>query len=272
MSSFKEKTVLVTGAASGIGFLMGKKALIRGARHLVMWDINEDQLIHAAAQLTKKGFSVSTNIVDVSDPDQVLEAAMMVASQIGTIDILFNNAGVIVGKSFAEHTNDDIDRTMGVNTLGMMYVTNAFLPDMMNDNSGHIINITSAAGLTPNPGMAVYAASKWAAIGWSESLRLELKKSHPGVKVLNVMPGYINTGMFAGVKPPVMMPFLNADKISSKIIRFVERDKLHLKAPFLVKITTLVRGLLPTRLYDIVAGKVFKVYESMDTFIGRNHE
>lgn len=272
MSTFNNKTVLVTGGASGIGFLMGKKALINGAKHLIIWDINKDQLIFAASELAKHGYSVSTNVVDVSDSSQVQRTATEVLSAHGAVDILFNNAGIVVGKLFHEHSSDDIERTLGVNTLGLMLVANAFLPEMMKRDSGHIINITSAVGLTPNPGMTVYAASKWAAVGWSESLRLELKETHPGVRILNVMPGYINTGMFDGVKAPLLMPLLDPHKITNKIIRAVEKNRIHLKAPFLVKTTLIFRGLLPTRVYDFIAGKVFRVYESMNTFKGRTNE
>ena len=272
MTSFNDKTVLVTGAANGIGFLMGKKALLKGAKHLVMWDINEDALISAASLLSGKGFSISTNVVDVSQADQVQQAALEVLKEVGKVDILFNNAGIVVGKAFHEHTAEDISRTIDINTKGLMYVAHAFLPAMMEANSGNIINITSAAGLTPNPGMTVYAASKWAAVGWAESLRLEVKKTHPGIKFLNVMPSYINTGMFDGVKAPILTPFLDADMITSKIIRYVEKEKIHLKAPFMVKTTLFFRGILPSGVYDFVAGNLFKVYESMETFKGHKNE
>tara|TARA_R110000868_G_scaffold306734_3_gene568113 strand:- start:39756 stop:40574 length:819 start_codon:yes stop_codon:yes gene_type:complete len=272
MASFKNKTVLVTGGASGIGFLMGKKALQKGAKHLILWDINEDQLIFAANQLSKQGFSVSTNVVDVSSAEQVSSAALELLNHFEALDFLFNNAGIVVGKLFHQHTVEDIERTLGVNVNALMYVTNAFLSSMMDRDSGHIVNITSAVGLTPNPGMTVYAASKWAAVGWAESLRLELKDSHPGIHFLNVMPSYINTGMFAGVKTPLFMPLLDPHIITDKIIRSVEQEKIHLKAPFMVKTTLFFRGVLPTRLYDFVAGKIFRVYESMNTFKGHGNE
>ncbi len=272
MASFKNKTVLVTGAAGGIGYILGKKALLKGARNLIMWDVNEDQLFASASKLLGQGFSVSTNKVDVSKANQVQKAAKEALEKFGKIDTLFNNAGIVVGKSFHEHSIEDIDRTMDINTKGLMYVARAFLPAMMDANSGHIINITSAVGLTPNPGMTVYAASKWAAVGWAESLRLEIENTHPGVKFLNVMPSYIDTGMFDGVKAPRLMPLLDQDIITTKIIEAVEKEKIHLKAPFMVKTTLFFRGVLPTRLYDLIAGKVFKVYESMETFKGRTNE
>ncbi len=272
MSSFKNKVVLVTGGASGIGFLMGKKSLQQEAKHLIIWDINPELLQLASKTLHQEGYSVSTHLVDVSDPESVSNAAALVIKQFNKVDILFNNAGIIVGKPFHEHTPQDIARTVGVNQLALMYVTNAFLPEMMKSNSGHIIAITSSAGLTPNPGMVVYVSSKWGAVGWVESLRLELKRSHSGIKFLNVMPGYIKSKMFDGVTPPRMMPLLEPEQLTDTIIHSVIKNKSTLKAPALVKITTLARGLLPQSWYDFVAANVFKVYTSMDTFKGHSNE
>lgn len=270
MSTFKDKVVLVTGGASGIGYLLGKKSLEKGADHLIIWDINSDLLEDAYTKLSEYGYNVSTQKVDVSNPMEVEHAAALTLQKFDMVNILFNNAGIIVGKPFHKHTSEEIAKTVGVNQLALMYVTNAFLPHMMNTNSGHIVAITSSAGLTPNPGMVVYVSSKWGAVGWVESLRLELKRSHHGIKFTNVMPGYIATKMFTGVTSPLCMPLLDPDKITNKIISYVERNKTTLKAPALVKITTLARGLLPQTWYDFVAEKIFKVYTSMDTFKGHN--
>jgi short-subunit dehydrogenase len=270
MTSFKNKTVLITGAASGIGLLMGEFCLQRGAKHLVMWDINPNSLAKTSQELIQKGFSVSTNVVDIRDKDQIAKTAASVLNNLNSIDILFNNAGIVVGTSFEKHSYEDIENTISVNSLGMMYVTRAFLPRMIETGFGRIINIASAAGLTPNPGMTVYAASKWAAVGWSDSLRIELEKNHKNIKVLTVMPSYINTGMFDGVKAPLLIPFLKPKKISNKILDAVEKDKFYLREPFMIKLSPFVRGILPARIYDFVAGKILKVYSSMDSFKGRN--
>ncbi|MEO1021576.1 MAG: SDR family oxidoreductase [Bacteroidota bacterium] len=272
MGSFKNKTVLVTGGASGIGLKMGRQALVRGAKHLILWDINEDKLITAAAHLQKEGFEVTTQIVDVSSTGDVRQAAELVRMDVGPVDILFNNAGIVVGKPFTEHSIEDIERTLGVNTTGLMLVAKAFIPDMIETGSGHIINIASAAGLTSNPGMTVYAASKWAAVGWSDSLRLEFKKEDIPIRVLTVMPSYINTGMFAGVTTPFMTPLLDPDDITKKILDAVEHDKVILREPLIVKFAPFLKGVLPQKIYDFVAGNLFRVYSSMDTFIGRKTE
>lgn len=269
MSTFKDKVVLVTGGASGIGFLIGKKSLQKGARHLIIWDINSDNLESSYSSLTKEGYSVSTQVVDISQAQSVDVAATELLTKHHKVDILFNNAGIIVGKPFHKHTSQEMEKTIGVNQLGLMYVTNSFLPMMMNSNSGHIVAITSSAGLTPNPGMVVYVSSKWGAVGWIESLRLELHRTHSGIKILNVMPGYIATKMFAEITPPRFMPLLDPNGITDKIINYVERNKTTLKAPSLVKITTLARGTLPQSWYNFIASKIFRVYTSMDTFKGK---
>lgn len=269
MTSFSGKTILITGAASGIGFIMGRMALEKGAKHLVMWDINSESLSASADELTSKGYSASTNLVDVRNKEQVSKVSKEVIKEQGTIDILFNNAGIIVGKSFADHSYEDIENTLAVNSLGLMYVARAFLPAMIEKGFGRIINIASAAGLTPNPGMTVYAASKWAAVGWSDSLRIELEQNHENIKVLTVMPSYINTGMFDGVKAPLLIPLLDPEKISAKILNSVEKEKFILREPFMIKLSPFVRGILPARIYDFIAGKILKVYSSMNTFTGR---
>tara|TARA_R110001599_G_scaffold244895_1_gene445028 strand:- start:133789 stop:134616 length:828 start_codon:yes stop_codon:yes gene_type:complete len=269
MTSFSGKTVLITGAASGIGFIMGRIALERGAKHLVMWDINSESLSASADELSSNGYSVSTNLVDVRNKEQVSKVSEEVIKEQGTIDILFNNAGIVVGKSFADHSYEDIENTLAVNSLGLMYVARAFLPAMIEKGFGRIINIASAAGLTPNPGMTVYAASKWAAVGWSDSLRIELEQNHENIKVLTVMPSYIKTGMFDGVKAPLLIPLLDPEKISAKIMNSVEKEKILLREPFMIKLSPFVRGILPAKIYDFVAGKILKVYSSMNTFTGR---
>ena len=272
MSSFKNKNVLITGGAKGIGFLMGEKSLIRGAAKLIIWDVDEKALTEAKRWFSSKGYNVITQMVDVSNPDHVLKSAQEILEEHGSVDILFNNAGIVAGKDFVDQEMEEIKKTMDVNSLGLMYVAQAFLPTMQSRRSGHIINIASAAGLTPNPGMTVYAASKWAAVGWSESLQLEMKKTGSPVKVLTVMPSYIDTGMFEGVTTPLLMPLLDPDVITSKILDAVESDKKRLREPFMVKLTPLIRGILPSKIYNFVAGKIFGVYGSMDTFIGRTEE
>ncbi len=271
MSSFKDKNVLITGGASGIGLLMAIRILKDEPNTIIIWDNNSENIESVRDKLTVKPSSqIITKIVDIADPDQIYEAAELLLSQLSAIDIIINNAGIIVGGLFSERSSREIQQTININLLGAMHVTRAFLPAMQKQGAGHIVNIASAAGLMGNPRMSVYAASKWGLIGWSESLRIELEQQNSGIKVTTVEPSYINTGMFAGVTPPLLTPLLDPKEFAGSVIQAVKKNKIHLRAPFVVKLLPFLRGILPARIFDYVAGKLFGVYHSMDTFKGRN--
>lgn len=272
MSSLKDRAVLITGGGSGIGLLMAKLAVKENASHVILWDYNDSHLKAARKTLENDYTTVSGQQVDISNTDQITDAVKELSNTMGPIDIVINNAGIIVGGPFSDLTSQDIERTINVNLLGAMQVTRTLLPFMKKSGTGHIVNIASAAGLIPNPGMSVYAASKWGLIGWSESLRLELQQTYPGIKVTTVEPSFINTGMFRGVSPPLFTPLLQPEDIAKSIIKAVKNDKIHLRAPFTVKLLPFLRGILPTRVFDYVAGKLFGVYRSMDTFTGRKRD
>jgi all-trans-retinol dehydrogenase (NAD+) len=271
MSLIKGKTVLITGGASGIGKLMGALLLQKGASALVIWDINPVLLAETEAELRSKGFTVHTYQVDVADLGQIRETAGRVLHEVGTIDILINNAGIIVGKYFTEHSHTEISKTMQINAEALMHIALCFLPGMQAKNSGHIVNIASAAGMLSNPKMSVYAASKWAVIGWSESLRLELEATS-AIQVTTVTPSYIDTGMFAGVKAPLLLPLIKPDQIAADIIKAIEKNKVFLRAPRMVYTLPFAKGILPVRLFDWLVGKGLGVYKSMDAFSGRKPE
>jgi len=274
MSLIKNKTVLITGGASGIGKLMGEKLLKAGAKQLVIWDINKENLDKTSSELKAGGFIVFPHVVDISDTDKVVELAKTVKKEAGSVDILINNAGVVAGKRFANLSHKEIDFTMNVNSLAMMHITLEFLPDMIEKGDAHIVNISSAAGYVANPKMSVYTASKWAALGWSESLRIELEELHKNLHVTTVTPFYINTGMFAGVKSNPFLPILDSDKITDVIIEAIKNNKLFVREPLLVKTVPFVKGILPTRAFDWFAGRLLGIYKGMDNFVGhegKNH-
>ncbi|WP_026999114.1 SDR family oxidoreductase [Eisenibacter elegans] len=268
MTKIKDKTVLITGGASGIGRLMGERMLERGAAKLVIWDINDAMMQEVAEAFRARQWEVYTYNVDVSDVEAIQQAAAAVEKEVGTVDLLINNAGVVVGKEFVEHSHHDIDFTMSINTAALMHISLAFLPTMIAQGSGHIINIASAAGLVSNPKMAVYCASKWAVIGWSDSLWLELKQKHPGITVSTVTPYYINTGMFDGVRSPII-PIISPELAVAKILRGIERNKRFVRMPGIIYLLPLVKGLLSAGLFDLIVGKGMGVYKTMTNFKGR---
>lgn len=269
MSSFRDKNILVTGGANGIGRLLGIKSLQEGAKNLAVWDVDEFSMKQLADECKKEGWNCHTYKVDLSDAAEIEAAAKRVKQDIGNIDILFNNAGIVVGKPFLDQSNEDIRKTLAINIEAVMLTAKVFLTEMVEQKSGHIINISSASALMGNPNMSVYAGSKWAVSGWSESLRLEMERLGGDVKVTTIQPSYIKTGMFAGVRAPLLTPLLEPEEITDKIIKAVKKDKIILREPFMVKITPFLKGVLPTRLFDLLAGKLFKVYSTMNRFTGR---
>lgn len=260
-------TALITGGASGIGLLMGRMLLERGAARLIVWDASAANIEAAGAVLSPLG-SVIFERMDVSDTDAVLAAAERLEAEGAAIDLLFNNAGIVVGKPFLDHQHADIDRTLAINTGALMHLTRALLPGMVARGGGHIVNIASAAALVSNPNMSVYAASKWAVTGWSDSLRQEMERSGTGVRVTTVLPYYIHTGMFDGVRSR-LIPILRPEDVARRILRAVERDAVFLHMPAIVRLLPLLRGLLPTRALDFVLNRIFGVASSMDAFKGR---
>ena len=268
MGKFNDKRVLITGAASGIGRIMGAMALEKGAAALVIWDINQANIDATVAEFKAKG-SVFGYRVDISDELQVVSAAQQVKEQIGDIDILINCAGIITSnKTFDRCTTDEINRTININTIAPMVVALQFLPDMIARDSGHICNISSAGGLISNPKMSVYAASKWAVIGWSDSVRIELAQRKSKVRFTTVAPFYINTGMFEGVKSSIF-PILKPEYVAKKVIRAIEKNKMFKGIPFGFHFIRFWQFILPTRMFDFFFGKVFGIYHAMDNFTGR---
>jgi all-trans-retinol dehydrogenase (NAD+) len=260
--------VLITGGASGIGKLMGQIVLQKGAE-LIIWDINQENINETITALSKFG-SISGYQVDVSNVEQVASTAESVIKKYGAVDLLINNAGIVVGKVFHEHSTQDITRTMNINAIAPMIIAQHFLPVMMKQKSGHICNIASSAGLTSNPGMSVYAASKWAVIGWSDSFRIEMQQLKTNIGVTTVTPYYINTGMFNGVRSSVI-PILKPEKVARKIIRGIERNRLFVSMPWSVHFVRLSQGLLPFAVYDWFVGRVLGIYKTMEHFEGRKN-
>lgn len=260
---------MITGGASGIGKLMGKLALEKGAAVLIIWDIDPGNIQKACLELKPFGKVISYE-VDVSNPAKVFEVAAQVKEAHGIVDILINNAGIVVGKYFHEHSVLEIDRTMKINASAPMHITAQFLKDMIDQDFGHICNISSSAGFTSNPRMSVYAASKWALLGWSDSLRLEMQQLGKNVKVTTVTPYYINTGMFAGVKSKV--PILNPDKVAKKIIQGIENNSIIVSMPWSMRFVRFFQGLFPIWFFDWFVGKVLGVYSTMDHFEGRKKD
>jgi short-subunit dehydrogenase len=268
---FKDRNVLITGGASGIGKIMGRMALERGASTLIIWDINPQNISLTINELSQYG-KVRGYIVDVSRNDLIIETYNKVKAECGNVDILINCAGIVTSnKTFDQQTTDEILRTMNINTIAPMLVTRAILPDMLRRQTGHVCTIASAGGMLGNPRMSVYGASKWGAIGWSDSMRIELQANKSKVHVTTVAPYYINTGMFDGVKSRII-PILKPEYVSKKVIRAIEKNRTFCGIPFGFHFIRFWQAMLPTKAFDWLFGEVFGIYHTMDNFTGRKTE
>jgi short-subunit dehydrogenase len=271
MSKLDGKRVLITGGAQGIGFQMAIKFAERGA-DVIIADIDEEKLAAAVASLEERAIVPAAFQVDVTNPASIAAMRAHIAAEVGPIDVLVNNAGVVFGGPFTKIPLDEHFKTYEVNVLGLVAVTHAFLDDLVARPEAHLVHIASASGFIGLPFGSTYASSKWAVIGFGESIRAELNvQGHKHVHHTIVCPSYIGTGMFEGAEAPKTTSILEPAYLAEKVVLAVEHDKVHVLEPFMVKLTPLLRDLLPTGLYDRLA-HLFGADTSMAQWTGRGPE
>ena len=269
--------VLITGAAGGMGRMYAERAVSEHAASVTLWDRDASALARAADELgtvSRGRTAVRSYVVDVGDLGAIAKTAQRVRREVGNPDVLINNAGIVRGNQYFWETDngEDTRPTMQVNALAPMYITREFIAGMIANayRPSRIVNIASAAGTLANPRMAVYAASKAALIGWSDSLRLELEQAdHGNVKVTTVTPSYISTGMFAGARGPLLAPVLEPEVVVDRVWRAMLAGAPLVELPWSVGLSRALRGILPTRVFDRLVGDGFGVYRSMERFTGR---
>ena len=269
MSYYRGKHVLLTGAASGIGRLMAQKMAAQGAR-MILWDVNAQGLEETGQLLKDAGVSVNTYVCDLSSRISIRETAAQTLAECERVDILINNAGIVSGRNILDLSDEQIIRTFDVNTLALYWTTRAFLPGMIERKSGHIVTISSAGGICATARMTDYCASKFAAFGFDDALRVELKRNNFPICTTVVCPFYIDTGMFKGVKTrfSFLLPILQPEYVAAQIVSSVARRKHRLVMPRFVFAVFFCR-LLPVPLFDWIMN-FLGVSKSMDEFTGRS--
>jgi short-subunit dehydrogenase len=270
MKSVAGKTVLVTGAAMGLGRLFARTAVEEQAGTVVLWDVNDTALKQTAAELEDLGGTVVTDVVDVASAEAVHAAAERVRAEVGDVHVLVNNAGIVRGNGyFWENRARDVEQTMLVNALAPMYVAREFLPAMVESGEEcRLLTLASSAGLNAVPRLAAYCGSKWAAVGWSDSVRLELEQAgHRHVRVTTVCPTYINTGMFDGAKGIFLTPMLEQEQVVAGAWKEMLRGGPFLIVPWTSRLNKVLSGVLPVKARDLWLRRV-GVYNSMAQFTG----
>jgi all-trans-retinol dehydrogenase (NAD+) len=261
------KRVLVTGGAAGIGRAVAETLAASGAE-ILLADLDEPRLFATAEAIRATGGAVHPYCLDVRDAHSIQIVREAIHAQGGPIDVLVNNAGVVFGGAFLSVPLEKHLTTFATNTLGLVQVTHAFLPDLIARPSAHMVNIASAAGLGGLPFAATYASSKWSVIGFSESIRQELARTGCGhVRVTTVCPAYVSTGLFEGARPLRTTSLLSPERLAKQIVRSVERDRVFLRTPWVVKLIPLINGVLPVRMVDALS-RVLGAASSMDRWTG----
>ncbi|NXX20371.1 RDHE2 dehydrogenase, partial [Podargus strigoides] len=263
--------VLITGAGSGIGRLLSLKFASLGAT-VVLWDINQEGLKETSRLARENGATqVHCYICDCSKRQDVYRVADQVKKEVGDVSILVNNAGIVTGKRFIDSPDALVEKTMEVNIMAHFWTYKAFLPAMVASNHGHLVSIASSAGLIGVNRLSDYCASKFAAVGFAESVGLEMKDlGKTGVKTTIVCPYFINTGMFDGcrTKWPRLLPILEPEYVAEKVMTAIRRDQEILVLPRSLYFFFALKNILPVKV-TIVLAVYAGILRLMDSFKGR---
>ncbi|KRT81378.1 dehydrogenase [Oryctes borbonicus] len=236
--------ILITGAGSGLGRQLAIK-LARKQAKIVIWDIDVKGLEDTYKMIKDAGGTVHHYKCDLTKREEVYDVAEQVTKDVGDVTILINNAGVTSGYWLWEIPDHLIQRTFDVNSIALFWTAKAFLPKMIQENRGHIVTIASMAGHTACSKLCDYSASKFAAYGFDEGLRLDLAaKGITGVKTTVVCPYFIaQTGMFNDVVSA--LPTLSVDVVAERTILGITREDLVIMLPAYFRFTFWLKWFVP---------------------------
>ena len=241
MDVFAGRVAIVTGGGSGIGAAIARALAARGST-VVIADIDEAAAKALAGEIPAG--AASAEAVDVKDAGAVADLVASVVAAHGSLDLMFNNAGIAVAGLVEELTVDHWDRVIDVNLRGVVHGVHAAYPVMLRQGHGHIVNTASLAGLVPGPGLAPYVAVKHGVVGLSLSLRAEAALR--GVNVSAVCPGFVDTPLLGRVNPGLpqtdtgenaavlarmLGKLYQADQLAQDVLRGVQQNRALIVAP-----------------------------------------
>lgn len=208
--------------------------------------------------------------LDVSNRQMITQVLNKAKGQFGDVDILINNAGIVQGKPFTEMNEKFVSKTMVVNAESHFWLIKDVIGPMIKRNSGHIVSVSSVAGLAGNPGMTDYCASKFAALGLNEALRLEMKSLGHDINFTTICPFYFNSGLFEGVKCSLVYPLLETDYVAKRTVIAILQNEGEVSIPWSMGcLIHLAKAMFTSSVLDILSW-ILVGYESIiGNFKGR---
>jgi NAD(P)-dependent dehydrogenase (short-subunit alcohol dehydrogenase family) len=247
ISAFRDKVVVITGGARGIGFATATALHNLGAK-VAIGDVDE-------AKLKESGTALGVDVygkLDVTDPESFSSFLDDVERQLGPLDVLINNAGIMPAGKVIDEPDTLTRRILDINTYGVILGSKLAAQRMVPRGSGHIINIASLAGESPTPGLATYCASKYAVLGFTDSARIEYRNT--GVHFSSVLPTFTNTELISGTSGAKLLKNAEPEDIANAIIGLISKPAARVAV---------------TRIAGIVAGSMKFLPKSAGEFIAR---
>ncbi len=245
--SLQGKTVAISGAARGIGKATATALVAKGAR-VAIGDLDAELAEQTAAELGGKAIALPLDVTDRESFKSFLDEA---ERQLGPLDVVINNAGIMPIGLFTEEGDDSAKRQIDINIHGVIYGCKLAIERMQSRGSGHIVNIASGAGKNGYPGIATYSGTKYAVVGITEALRAELDGS--GIDFSVVMPAVVRTELTDGVQDVRGVKSIEPEEVADAIVAALEDVRFDVFVPKSAKSIGYVVGLLPRRAREAIA-------------------
>lgn len=252
---FKDQIIAITGASSGIGEQAAVDFSYNGAKTVILISRNIMKLNQVKKKLNPD-CNVEIYTCDISNKKMVYDIGQNIIEKMETIDILVNNAGIGIYGKVIDQTIEDIEKVTTTNYLGMIYFTKLFLPSMIKNKRGHIVNVASLAASFGIPCMAAYCGSKFAMLGFSESLSYELKNTNVGVTVVSpiaVKTNFFDNESFKGKMPHKLGYVLEPKTVSKAILKAAYSKRIEIVVPFFVRSAVWLKHTFPYLINPIVS-------------------